>query len=84
MKIGIGIWGVSGLLGEELRYLLSLKPEMEVVYTSTSKETTGGLADVEVAFLALSAEQSMRTAPKLLKEKVRVIDLSGAYRFRDA
>ncbi len=39
--------------------------------------------DVELLFLALPHDVSMEIAPKLLEEGYKVIDLSGAYRFKD-
>ncbi len=80
----IGIWGSSGFLGTELTRALSKRQEIEITYTSTSKENTGTIEDVEVAFLALKAEQSMEVVPGLLKRGIKVIDLSGAFRIKDA
>jgi N-acetyl-gamma-glutamyl-phosphate reductase len=40
--------------------------------------------DVEAAFLALPEEASAEVAPRLLARGVRVFDLSGAFRLRDA
>ena len=39
---------------------------------------------IDVVFLATPAEVSMELAPAMLAAGVRVIDLSGAFRFRDA
>ncbi len=39
--------------------------------------------DVELLFLALPHEVSMEIVPKLLEEGYKVIDLSGAYRFKN-
>ncbi|MFO0724232.1 MAG: N-acetyl-gamma-glutamyl-phosphate reductase [Myxococcota bacterium] len=41
-------------------------------------------AQGQIAFLATPAETSLDLAPKLLDRGVRVIDLSGAFRLRDA
>ena len=41
-------------------------------------------AECDVAFLATPAEASLELAPKLLAAGTRVIDLSGAFRLRDA
>ena len=79
----IGIWGVSGFLGVELVKIFSKRPEVEVAYTVTSKEAKGTLTEVEVAFLALKAEQSLEVAPRLLDLGIRVVDLSGAFRIRN-
>jgi len=79
----IGIWGISGFLGAELTKLFSKLPETEIVYTATSRQTTGIIENVEVGFLALKAEQSMEVAPELLGRGIKVIDLSGAFRLKD-
>jgi len=83
MKIKIGIWGISGFLGTELAKLFSKRPEIEIVYTVTSKKVVGAIENVEVGFLALKAEQSIEIVPELLKRGIKVIDLSGAFRIKD-
>jgi N-acetyl-gamma-glutamyl-phosphate reductase len=57
--------------GGELRYV-------------TPDEALARAADCEVALLATPAEVSHRVVPALLARGVRVIDLSGAFRLRDA
>ncbi len=84
IKMKIGIWGISGFLGTELAKLFSKRHETEIVYTVTSKEVVGAIENVEVGFLALKAEQSIEIAPELLKRGIKVIDLSGAFRIKDA
>src|SRR5262245_63272109 len=41
-------------------------------------------ADVEVAFLAVPEQAAAELAPPLVEKGVRVIDLSGAFRIKDA
>lgn len=81
--IKVGIWGASGFQGVELTKLFSRRPEIEIAYTKTSEKAKGTIEDVEVAFLALSPEQSMEIAPELLKREIKVIDLSGAFRIKN-
>lgn len=81
--IKVGIWGASGFQGVELTKLFSRRPEIEIAYIKTSEKAKGTIEDVEVAFLALSPEQSMEVAPKLLKREIKVIDLSGAFRIKN-
>jgi N-acetyl-gamma-glutamyl-phosphate reductase len=40
--------------------------------------------DCEVVFLATPTEVSLELAPRLLEQRMRVVDLSGAFRLRDA
>jgi len=84
MKMKIGIWGISGFVGTELAKLFSKRPEVEIVYTATSEEITGKIENVEVGFLALKEKQSIKIAPELLESGIKVIDLSGAFRIKDA
>lgn len=46
-------------------------------------EDYGNYPKLDIAFLALPHEVSMEVAPKLLEEGIKVVDLSGAYRFND-
>ncbi|MFH0755479.1 MAG: N-acetyl-gamma-glutamyl-phosphate reductase [bacterium] len=82
-NINIGIWGSSGLLGMELIKLFSKRPKIKIVYRKTSKEVIGIIENVEIAFLALKAEQSMEIVPELLKRGIKIIDLSGAFRINN-
>lgn len=79
----IGIWGSSGFLGAELVKIFSARQDVEIVYTATSRKTTGAIKDVQIAFLALRPEQSTELAPKLLEAGIKVIDLSGGFRLKD-
>ena len=87
MKIGI-FWGSSGFVGAELIKLFSKRKELDICHCKISRyegcksEDTAG--DIEVAFLALPASQSMKLVPKLLDQKIKIIDLSGAYRLKTA
>ncbi len=52
-------------------------------YSDLLMEDYESFPEMDLAFLALPHEVSMEMAPKLLQKGIRVVDLSGAYRFRD-
>jgi N-acetyl-gamma-glutamyl-phosphate reductase len=80
-KVKVGINGHTGRTGHVLQQLLSQHPFVELVYTtSRSKGEEGDKKQVEVMFLALPPEESLKEAPILLKQNKKVIDLSKAYR----
>lgn len=76
----VAIVGASGYSGIELTHLLSAHPQVEVV--ATGREAIE--ADCDVTMLATPAEVSHELAPQLLAKGRRVVDLSGAFRLRDA
>ena len=76
----VAIVGASGYSGIELTHLLSAHPHIEVV--ATGREAIE--ADCDVTMLATPAEVSHDLAPQLLAKGRRVVDLSGAFRLRDA
>lgn len=76
----VAIVGASGYSGIELTRLLEAHPNIEVV--ATGREAIE--ADCDVAMLATPAEVSHEIAPQLLAKGRRVVDLSGAFRLRDA
>lgn len=76
----VAIVGASGYSGIELTRLLEAHPNIDVV--ATGREAIE--ADCDVAMLATPAEVSHELAPQLLAKGRRVVDLSGAFRLRDA
>jgi N-acetyl-gamma-glutamyl-phosphate reductase len=88
IKLKIGIWGSSGFAGAELIKLFSKRKELDICRCKISKDegckSEDATGDIEVAFLALPASQSMKLVPKLLDQQIKVIDLSGAYRLKTA
>jgi N-acetyl-gamma-glutamyl-phosphate reductase len=52
--------------------------------TFSAPETDKLAKEVEVVFIALPNGMAMNMAPKLLNSKVKVVDLSADYRFKDA
>jgi N-acetyl-gamma-glutamyl-phosphate reductase len=65
---------------EERPGLLGLKPPKSILATVEAIQQEG----LELVFLATPAEVSMDLAPCILGSGVKVIDLSGAFRLRDA
>jgi N-acetyl-gamma-glutamyl-phosphate reductase len=65
---------------EERPGLLGLKPPKNIPATVEAIQQEG----LELVFLATPAEVSMELAPGILDAGIKVIDLSGAFRLRDA
>jgi len=61
-------------------------PSLEIAYPALTFETfdPGALAGIDVVFLGLPHEASMELAPQLVGSVGCVVDLSAAYRLRDA
>jgi N-acetyl-gamma-glutamyl-phosphate reductase len=84
-EIKAAVYGSTGFAGEELLKLLEKRKEVKIVYLPRRKEMEAGEripSGIDVAFLALDPRISMAVAPKLLRLKTKVIDLSGAFRLR--
>ncbi len=82
-RMKVGIWGSKGFAGQELVKILSRKKQVEVVEVGKEQKIEDVTEEMGYAFLALPTEQSMMVAPELLKRKMYVIDLSGAFRIKD-
>jgi N-acetyl-gamma-glutamyl-phosphate reductase len=91
----IAIVGVTGYSGQELDRLLAAHPKFEVAgrFASKADEKSGVEAfsierlrsfAVDAAVLATEHELSMHLVPELLRDGLRVVDMSGAFRLRDA
>ena len=52
-------------------------------YSQSFKSNDAEVLDCDVVFLAIPNEASLEIVPKLLEQKIRVIDLSGAFRLAD-
>ncbi len=59
-------------------------PALARIWDGTVVPLEAGQIDADVAFLALPEAASAGLAPALVKSGMRVIDLSGAFRLRDA
>ncbi len=79
-KIGIALFGYTGMVGQELERILEHHDHVEIVFRQNSKEKIGDLSKAQLAFLATDDGESMKLAPELLAMGIRVIDMSGAFR----
>jgi N-acetyl-gamma-glutamyl-phosphate reductase len=91
----ISVVGITGYAGQELERLLRLHPKIGITgrFASKADERTGAEAfsmdrlralEPEVVVLATEHEFSMQTVPELLNSGLRVVDMSGAFRMKDA
>jgi N-acetyl-gamma-glutamyl-phosphate reductase len=89
-KIRVSVVGAGGYAGRELVSLLARHPRAEIA--SLSGKANGEPfsvdrlleTDPDAVFLATPNEVSAQIAPPLLSAGLAVIDLSGAFRLRDA
>ena len=78
--IKVGIFGDTGMVGQEIDRTLSHHEGADVVFRQNSKRREGRLEDCDVAFLATRDPESMQFAPEVLDAGGKVIDMSGAFR----
>jgi N-acetyl-gamma-glutamyl-phosphate reductase len=94
-KYSAAIVGVTGYAGRELELILEQHPQIRVNgrFASSSDPATGVEAfsiervqdaNPDVVVLATEHEFSLKVVPELLKTGKRVIDMSGAFRLKDA
>ncbi len=86
-SIRTAVAGATGYAGAELTTILERHPHAEVVATYSSESfSVEALAssNAEVVFLATPNEVSAEVAPKVLDLGMKVVDLSGAFRLRQA
>ncbi len=76
----VGIYGDTGMVGQELDRTLARHDKARVVFRQNSKRREGEIGTCDVVFLATRDPDSMRFAPEALGAGARVIDMSGAYR----
>src|SRR5215510_1176038 len=91
----IAIVGVTGYAGQELDRILARHSKFRVAgrFASKADEKSGAAAfslerlrscSPEGVVLATDHELSMELVPQLLVEGYRVVDMSGAFRLKDA
>ena len=91
----IAVVGVTGYAGRELDRLLVAHPQFRTFgrFASKADEKSGAEAfsmerlrslSPDAVVLATEHELSMHVVPELLVEGYRVVDMSGAFRLRDA
>lgn len=78
--IKVGLYGDTGMVGQEIQKVLQHHDRAEVVFRQNSRRQEGDLAACDVVFLATKDPESMRFAPDALAAGARVIDMSGAFR----
>lgn len=78
--IQVGLFGDTGMVGQELEKVLSCHDQSEIVFRQNSKRQEGQVADCDVVFLATKDPESMRFGPDVLTQGKKVIDMSGAFR----
>jgi len=91
----VAIVGVTGYAGQELDRILSSHPVFKIAgrFASKANEKTGAEAfsidrlasfSPDAVVLATEHELSMHFVPELLQKGYRVVDMSGAFRLKDA
>lgn len=78
--ISVGIYGDTGMVGQEIQKVLAHHNHAEVIFKQNSKRQDGTLANCDVVFLATKDPESMQFAPEALDAGCKVIDMSGAFR----
>ena len=85
--IKAAIAGATGYAGAELVKILDRHPHADVVAEFSSESFSLDAlkaSNAEVVFLATPNEVSAEVAPKVLDLGIKVVDLSGAFRLREA
>ena len=91
----ISVVGITGYAGQELERLLASHPGIGIAgrFASRADEKTGAEPfsmerlksfSPDVVVLATEHELSMHAVPELLQAGFRVVDMSGAFRMKDA
>jgi N-acetyl-gamma-glutamyl-phosphate reductase len=80
----IGVFGDTGMVGQEIEKVLKRHDRVEIVFRKNSKREEGNLESCDLVFLATKDPESMEFAPPALQLGKRVIDMSGAFRLPQA
>ena len=78
--VKVGIFGDTGMVGQELEKTLKYHDRSEVVFRQNSRRQEGSLEDCDLTFLATKDPQSMEFAPQAIALGKKVIDMAGAFR----
>ena len=62
--IKIGIYGDTGMVGQELQKVLKHHGRATIAFRQNSRRRDGNLADCDVVFLATKDPESMKFAPR--------------------
>ena len=68
------------MVGQEIEWILDHHDQVTIRYRQNSKRQEGELSECALAFLATKDPESMAFAPDLIKQGIRVVDMSGAFR----
>ncbi len=79
-RLKVGLFGDTGMVGQEIEKVLKGHDRAEIAFRQNSKREEGDLGACDLVFLATKDPESMTFAPALLKAGKRVIDMSGAFR----
>ncbi len=80
MVLRVGIYGDTGMVGQEIERVLAHHDRAEIGFRQNSRRRQGALDECELVFLATKDPESMQFAPQALDAGARVIDMSGAFR----
>lgn len=80
MTFKIGLFGDTGMVGQEIEKVLKDHNQVQVVYRQNSKREEGSLKDCDLVFLATKDPESMKYASQAIQMGKKVIDMSGAFR----
>ena len=80
MALSVGIYGDTGMVGQELERVLAHHDRAEIAFRQNSRRRQGVLDECDLVFLATNDPESMQFAPQALDAGARVIDMSGAFR----
>ena len=78
--IQIGIYGDTGMVGQEIEKVIRGHDQTEIVFRQNSRRVEGSISDCDVVFLATKDPESMQFAPDVMAAEKKVIDMSGAFR----
>src|SRR5437773_10433070 len=90
----VAVVGVTGYSGREVNHLLKPHPSIRVTGRFASKSGAAGVEPYsleavkglkpDVIVTATEHDVSLRIVPEMIAEGFRVIDMSGAFRMKDA
>lgn len=80
MALNVGIYGDTGMVGQELERILAHHDRAEIGFRQNSRRRQGVLNECDLVFLATKDPESMHFAPQALDAGAKVIDMSGAFR----
>ena len=80
MALSVGIYGDTGMVGQELERVLAHHDRATIGFRQNSRRRQGVLDECDLVFLATKDPESMQFAPQALDAGARVIDMSGAFR----